>query len=227
MKRICIAYKELLTILFLESPVLVIITFASAILSGLITPLSIWVNSRIFDLGLLTASGEMSFLTYIPYLILFVLLSLLPVLVGDILSSSYIRPKCQLIFRTVYKGKMLRKLKVLRYEHLESPSSMEIIDKAYSKTENAVLTLFPVTIQQIISAGIATMGTLYLLAAVKWWLLVVILVPFVLETRLMRKANYNIYNEMETYWKKERSYTGLGNMLCSRDYVRENTLYVI
>ena len=100
MKRIYNAYKELLSVLFSESPVLVIITFASAVLYGLITPLSIWVNSRIFDLGLLTASWEMSFSAYIPYLILFVLLSLLPVLVGDILSNSYIRPKCQLIIRT-------------------------------------------------------------------------------------------------------------------------------
>lgn len=224
MKRIYIAYKELLHILFLQKPYLVIITFVSAILSGLITPLSIWVNSRIFDLGLLTASGEMAFFSYIPYLVLFVLLSLLPVLVGDILSDSYIRPRCQLIFRTVYKGKMLQKLKTLRYEHLESPSSMEIIDKAYSKTENVLLTLFPTTPRQILSAGIAAVGTLCLFAAVKWWLFLVILLPFALETWFVSRSNYHIYNEMETYWKKERFYTRLGEMLRSRDYVRENTL---
>ena len=227
MKRVCIAYKELLNILVSQNPLLVIMTFGSAVLSGLVTPLSIWVSSCIFDLGLLTASGEMTFFSYIPYLILFVLLSLLPVLVGDILSNSYIRPHCQLIFRTAYKGKMLQKLKTLRYEHLESQSSMEIIDKAYSKTENAILTLFPTTIQQVISAGIATMGTLYLFAAVKWWLLLSILLPFSLETWLTQKSNYCIYNEMETYWKKERFYTSLGEMLRSRDYVRENTLYGI
>lgn len=227
MKRVCIAYKELLNILFSQNPLLVIMTFVSAILSGLVMPLSIWVNSRIFDLGLLTASGGMTFFSYIPYLILFVLLSLLPVLVGDILSNSYIRPRCQLIFRTAYKGKMLQKLKTLHYEHLESQSSMEIIDKAYSKTENAILTLFPTTVQQTISAGIATIGTLYLFAAVKWWLLLVILLPFALETWLTQKTNYHIYNEMETYWKKERFYAGLGEMLCSRDYIRENMLYGI
>ena len=155
MKRIFIAYQELFSILFSQAPFLVIVTFVSAVLSGVTTPLLIWVNSRIFDLGLLTASGEIAFSSYIPYLILFVLLSLLPVLVGDLLSSSYIRPRCQLIFRTAYKGKMLQKLKTLRYEHLESPSSMEIIDKTYSRTENVLLTLFPTTVQQIISAGIA------------------------------------------------------------------------
>jgi len=224
MKRICRAYKEILEILFSDSPFLVVITFLSAILSGLITPLSVWVNSRIFDLGLLTASGEMTFLSYIPYLIMFVLLSLLPVLVGEILWDSYIRPRCRLILRTAYKGKMLQKLKKLRYEHLESASSMEIIDKAYRKTENEVLALFPATVQQIISAGIAATGTLYLFARVKWWLPLVIVVPFALETRLIQKSNYNIYNEMEKYWKRERFYIGLGDMLRSRDYVRENAL---
>lgn len=224
MKRIYIAYKELLGVLFSKNPFLVILTFAAAIFSGLTTPLLIWVNSRIFDLGLLTASGKMTFLSYTPYLILFVLLSLLPVLTGDILSNSYIRPKCQLIFRTAYKGKMLQKLKTLRYEHLEDPLSMEIIDKAYTKTEDTLLTLFPTTIQQIISAGITSVGTLYLFASVKWWLLLVLLLPFALETWLVSRSNYQIYREMETYWKKERFYTKLGEMLCSRDYVRENTL---
>lgn len=224
MKRIYIACRELLQILFSQKPFLVILTFVSAILSGLTTPLLIWVNSRIFDLGLLTAQGEITFLSYLPYLALFVLLSLLPVLVGDILSNSYIRPGCQLVFRTAYKGKMLQKLKALRYEHLESPSSMEIIDKTYHKTENTLLALFPAAIQQLISSGITTVGTLYLFASVKWWFLLVILLPFALETWLVGRFNYHIYREMETYWKKERFYTRLGELLRSRDYVRENTL---
>lgn len=227
MKRIGKAYKEILGILIRESPAVVIITFASALASGLITPLSIWVNGRIFDLGLLTASGEMTFRSYIPYLILFVALSLLPVLVGDILFDSYLRPRCQLVLRTAYKGKMLQKLKRLRYEHLESPSSMELIDKAYGKTENAVLALFPTAIWQMISAGLASMGTLYLFAGVRWWLLPVILLPFGLETWLVQRSNYDIYKEMEKYWKKECFYTLLGDMLRSRDYVRENTLFGI
>lgn len=224
MKRICRAYKEILTILYSESPVIVVMTFASAVLSGLIAPLSIWVNSRIFDSGLLVASGEMRFLAYIPYLILFIVLALLPVLVGDILTSSYIRPRCQLILRTAYKGKMLQKLKTLRYEHLENASSMEIIDKAYNKAENVVLALFPTTVQQVIATGLASLGTLYLFALVRWWLPLVILLPFLLETWLVQKSNYDIYKEMEKYWKKERFYTCLGDMLRSRDYVRENTL---
>ncbi len=224
MKRICRAYREIIGVLFAESPFIVILTFASAVVSGLITPLSVWVNGRILDLGLLTASGEMGFLSYLPYLVLFVILGLAPVLVGDILSNSYIRPRCQLILRTAYKGKMLRKLKVLRYEHLESASSMEIIDKAYNKTENAVLSLFPAAVQQMISAGLASLGTLYIFAVIKWWLVPVILLPFALETWLVQKSNYNIYNEMEGYWKKERFYTSLGSMLRSRDYVTENTL---
>lgn len=224
MKRICGAYREIISILFSESPVIVVMTFAAAILTGLIAPLSIWVNSRIFDLGLQVATGKMRFLAYMPYLVLFMILALLPVLTGDILTNSFIRPRCQLILRTAYKGKMLQKLKTLRYEHLENSASMEIIDKAYNKAESVVLALFPTTVQQVISAGLASVGTLYLFAAVRWWLPLVILLPFLLETWLVQKSNYNIYKEMETYWKKERFYTCLGDMLRSRDYVRENML---
>jgi len=224
MKRAVRAYSEILHILFQESPLIIAAAFASAILSGINVPVSVWINSRIFDLGLSVASGETPFVSYVPYLILFVLSALLPVVAGDILDSSYIRPKCQLILRTAYKGRMLQKLKRLRYEHLESPSSMEIIDKAYYKAEKVMLTLFPQTIQQIISAGIAAAGTLYLFAAVKWWFLPVILIPFALETWLAQRSNYDIYKEMEQYWGQERSYSVLGDMLRSRSHVRENAL---
>lgn len=227
MRRIGKAYKEILGILFSDSPLVVIVTFISAVVSGLITPLSVWVNGGIFDLGLQVASGDREFLSYVPYLLLFIALALFSVLVGDILTDNYIRPRCRLILRTAYKGKMLQKLKKLSYEHLENASSMEIIDKVYNKMENEVLALFPTTVQRGISAGLASIGTLYLFAAVKWWLLPVILIPFALETWFTQKSNNTVYNEMEKYWKRERSYTILGDMLRSRDFVRENTLFGI
>jgi len=119
---------------------------------------------------------------------------------------------------------MLRKLKRIRYERLESASSMEIIDKAYNRTEGVMLSLFPSAVQKIISSGLATVGTLYLFVTIKWWLFLVIIPSFALETWLTQKANNNIYNEMKRYWVKERFYATLGSMLRSRDYVRENTL---
>jgi len=41
---------------------------------------------------------------------------------------------------------------------------------------------------------------------------------------LASRQTYNIYEEMETYWKREREYQILQNMLQERDYLRENTL---
>ena len=66
MKRIFKAYRELLGILFAESPFVVISVFVSAIITGVIPPVSVWVNSQIFNLGLSVASGEMPFTGYIP-----------------------------------------------------------------------------------------------------------------------------------------------------------------
>ena len=227
MKRICKAYKEILGVLLDEYPLVVIITFGSAILTGVIAPISVWINSRIFDSGLLVASGDLPFRSYIPYLILFVVLALLPVIVGEMLIRGYAQPRCQLVLRTAYKSKMLQKLKVLRYEHLEYAESIEVIDKAYNRAEGAALALFPSTVWQIISSGIASVGILYIIGSVRWWLLPVILLPFAFETWLAQKSNYSVYSEMETYWQKERSYSVLGSMLHSRDYIKENHLYGI
>ncbi|MDR2617379.1 MAG: ABC transporter ATP-binding protein/permease [Treponema sp.] len=225
MKRILRAYKELLGILFAESPFVVIGVFAAAILSGALTPLSVWTNSRIFNLGLEVASGKLVFASYIPYLVLFGVLALLPVIITDFFIYSYVSPRCQLILRTAYKGKMLQKLKKLKYEHFESEASMEIIDKAYNRTENAARHLFPMYVFWNLSSLVASGGLLYLFASTRWWLLLTILLPFALETWLSVKYFYNIYDELEHYWKKERRYHILGDMLKSRDYIKENRLF--
>lgn len=78
MKRIFRAYKELLIILFSKSPFLVIVIFLSAIITGAIMPVSVWVNSKILNLGLEVASGSIGFSAYTPYLALFVVITILP-----------------------------------------------------------------------------------------------------------------------------------------------------
>jgi ATP-binding cassette subfamily B protein len=225
MKRILQAYQELLGILFAESPFVVMGAFAAALLKGALTPLSVWTNSRIFNLGLEVAAGKLAFASYIPYLVLFGVLALLPAVITSFFVFGYVEPRCQLILRTAYKGKMLQKLKKLKYEHFESEASMEIIDKAYNRTENAARHLFPMYIFSWLSDVVASMGILYLFASTRWWLLLTILAPFALETWLSVKYFYNIYDELEHYWKKERRYGILGDMLKSRDYIRENKLF--
>ncbi|MCG8484530.1 MAG: ABC transporter ATP-binding protein/permease [Clostridia bacterium] len=228
MKRIFKAYSELLSILFSESPFVVIAIFVSAIVTGVVPPISVWVNSQIFNLGLAVAAGNLEFISYVPYLISFVVLSLLPVIVGDLFNESYIRPRCELIIRTAYKGKMLQKLKKLRYEHLENEASMKIIDNVYRKdngAEEAASNMSRIYLRNIISSSIASIGILYLIGSIKWWLLLTILLPFALDTYISLKVSRNIYFEMEKFWKKDRQYGILGNMLMSRRFIRENILF--
>ncbi|QOR36881.1 ABC transporter ATP-binding protein [Clostridium sp. 'deep sea'] len=227
MKRIFKAYSELLRILYSESPFVVISIFGSAIITGVVTPISVWVNSQILNLGLAVASGNLEFVSYVPYLILFVVLALLPVVVGDLFNSSYIRPRCELIIRTAYKGKMLQKLKKLRYEHLENEASMKIIDNVYRKdngAEEAASNMSRIYLRNLISSTIASIGILYIIASIKWWLLLTILLPFALDTYISLKFSQNIYSEMKKFWKKDRQYGILGKMLMSRGFIRENIL---
>ena len=223
MKRIYAAYRELLGILFSESPLVVIVVLAAAVVYGALTPFSTWVSANVFNGAVSVAQGA-AFSTLTPFLILFVVTALLPNLLV-LLQWYYAEPRSQLILRTAYKGKMIEKLKKLRYEHLENEQSMEIIDKAYNRTENAARHLFPMYLFFSLSSVAATIGTLYLFASVKWWLLLTILIPFAVEAYMRQRFNYNIYTEMEKYWKREREYEKLGNMLRSRDFVKENRIF--
>jgi ATP-binding cassette subfamily B protein len=230
LKRIYKAYRELLGILFAESRFLVIAIFVSAIVTGAVVPVSVWVNSRIFNLGLAVASGELRFSAYIPYLAAFVVLALLPAVIGDLFVSSYIRPRGELIIRTAYKGKMLKKLKRLRYEHLESEASMQIIDRVYRQddgAEESASNMFRIYLRNLITSAITTTGVLYLIGSVKWWLLLTILIPAAVDSYISIKFSRSIYYEMEKFWNKDRQYGILGNMLKSRDYIKENRLFGI
>lgn len=224
MKRIFKAYKDLISILFSESPWIVILTFLATIIDGILVPISIYVNQNVFDGGLAVARGQLQMEDYIVFLALFVATALLPEILSGIIFQ-YVEPRSQLILKTAYKGRMLRKLKTLKYEHFENEESMEIIDKAYNRVENAARHLFPMYVYFRFSGLIASIGTLCYICGIRWWLLITVLAPFALETVLSSRNNYNIYMEMETYWKKERRYTILGEYLRSRNFTRELKAY--
>lgn len=225
MKRLFIAYRDLLGILYRESKFLVISALAATVFMGFLSPFSVWVNREIFNQGLLVATGARAFTEYLPYIVLFVASALLPILVNDLYLYQYVELRSQLILRTAQKGRMLKKLKKMRYEHLESEASMEIIDKAYNRTESSSRHMFPLYFCTTLSAIIGTAGLLYQFAVVKWWLLITIILPFLGEAYLQMKYLTNIYDELEKYWSEERRYSVLGKMLRARDFVRENRLF--
>lgn len=225
MKRLLQSYRKLLGILFKEAPVMVIMTFLTAIVLGLMTPLSVYVDSHIFNDGLAITQGRAVFQQYIPFLVLFFFLEILPPILNGIFLNGYVESRCMLIMRTTLKGELLKKLKRVKYEHFENEQSMEIIDKTFNRTEDAARHLFPLYLTRTISSIVASAGALIYLAGVKWWLLITVLAPFFLETWWTAKHNDNIYDKLEEYWKRERGYTILGEMLKKRIYLRENKLF--
>lgn len=225
LKRLFKAYGQLIGVIFTQAPVMVILTFIVAILDGLMIPLSIYTNSHIFNDGLLVAQKIMPFRSYIPYIILFVVISILPSLINQVFIYGYVERRSQLILRTAFRGKMLQKIKKMKYEHFENEASMEIIDKAYNRADNSSRHMFPMYVCWTLSSIVASAGTLWYLLSVRWWLVLTVLIPFILETYLSSKHNFNIYDELEKYWKKERRYFILGGFLRSRDYLKENKLF--
>lgn len=220
MKRILVAYKDLLSIIFDKAPIMVVLTFLLSITSGLLTPLGVYVRQHIFDDGLAVAEGHMTFSSYSYYLALFIVIALLPSIIDGVIYN-YVQPRSLLILRTSYKERMLKKLKTMKYEHYESESSSEIIDKAYHRSENSARHLWPMYINYWLSSVVGSVGSIILIGSIRWWLVLTVLIPFILETYISSKTNYNIYTELETYWKRERKYSILGWYLRSRDFSKE------
>ena len=197
MKRILVAYKDLIGIIFEKSPIMVILTFLFSIVSGLLAPIGLYVNQHVFDDGLRVARGEMTFKSYSVYLVVFIVIALLPHIISAY-TYTYVEARSLLILRTSYKSRMLKKLKAMKYEHFENETSVEIIDKAYNRAENSARHLWPMYVVWWISSFIASVGSLIFIARIRWWLLLTVLIPFVIETYIKSKTNYNIYTELET-----------------------------
>jgi ATP-binding cassette subfamily B protein len=219
------AYKKLLGIIAAEAPAMVVLTFVTAFGLGVMRLLTLVINRHIFDQGLALAQGQIAFERYLVYLVAFVLLALLPPILHNVYIYGFVQPRALLILRTAFKSRMLKKLERMKYEHLENEASMEIIDKAYHRAENAARHLFPMYIVLFIANITGSAGILIYMGSVTWWLPITILIPAILEIVYAAKHNYNIYLELESYWNQERQYEMLGGYLRTRDYLREMKLF--
>ena len=222
-RKVLDTYKKLLSIIARRAPVMVAMTFVLAIVSGALIFASTLVNQRIVDDGLRVASGAMAFGDYFPWLALLVATMVLPPVI-DLFIFSYITSRSQMILNTDYKGEMLQKLGRVKYEHFENSQSVEIIDKATSRAMNSARHLYPMYLFNALSGAVASIGLLWQLGQAKWWLILTTLIPFALQRWYVARHSYNIYDELEHYWNKERRYSILAGFLKSRDYLYEGKL---
>ena len=59
--------------------------------------------------------------------------------------------------------------------------------------------MFPRYMRNIVQATVTTAGTLYLFGSVRWWLLISVLAPFILDTVVTRKFYYNVFAELDQF----------------------------
>ncbi len=120
---------------------------------------------------------------------------------------------------------MLQKIKKMKYAHFEDERSVEIIEKAYNRSETSARHMFPMYVTWTLSSMIGAAGVIIYLAHVRWWLVLTVVFPWALETIQRAKDNYNIYDELELYWKQEHSYGTLANFLRRREYLKDNKVF--
>ena len=223
-RKVLGTYRKLLKIIGRRAPVMVAMTFFLSIVYGAFTFLNTYVNKRIIDDGILVAEGSLTFSEYIPLLVTFVAAMIIPPVVRNLCIYGYVEPRSQMILSTDYKGEMLEKLSRVRYEHFENAQSVEIMDKGISNAQNSARHLFPMYLFNGLSSAVAAVGLLYMLACARWWLVLTVLVPFALQRWFDAKHSYNIYDELEQYYNKERRYKVLAGFLRNRDYLYEGKL---
>ncbi|MCL1936381.1 MAG: ABC transporter ATP-binding protein/permease [Defluviitaleaceae bacterium] len=225
MKKTIYAYTEILSIMYRVAPIFLIGVVLLSILQGVISFTTITVTANLLDKAINLSDTGYNVLSLLPDILLFATLLISAPFIEAFYFNSYAIPKTNLIFRTSLREKLIKKLSKIKYEHLEDKNSLEIIDKTFSRIENAAKHLFPMYLQQNLSAIVFSIGTLVIFANVRWWLVITILLPFFIEVYLSSRLKQNIYDEMESYWEKDQSYNEISNMLYKRHYVKENRIF--
>ncbi len=220
MKEIIKAYKLIFKIVYTNIPFIFITVLILSILAGLINPVLVLVNGKIIDNGILVSKGKLDIIKYIPLLIMLVILRIFPKII-DIFIYTYVEKKTLLMVRTQLRGEMLKKYKDMEYENLEKQSSIKVINKAFKDVEQSFRHLYPMYTYIFISNIIGSIGVLYLIVQVRWWLVLTLVLPFCLELLLVSRKNKNIYAEMDKYWSKDHEIYILGSYLKSRSHLTE------
>lgn len=224
MKKLLSAYKEIINIFWKRGKRhLIFVCISTSFLSGILGSIGVYAQQEIINKGIAVAKGDYYFQNYVVILCFFVICAIFPQICSAVINL-FVYPECQLFFRTTYRGELLKKLKCLEFKHFENDASMEIIDKAYHRAEEAALHLVPQYICRAISALVCVTGVLVQLLYYTWWMAFTILIPYIVETYLIYKNNFDIYQEMESYWNQERQYGILEGFLKEKDSTQENKL---
>ena len=225
MKQIYKVYRNLLGVVATEAPIMFVFTILASVGYGLLQPISVYVNSMTFNLGLAIAREEYLWNDYLLWLVAFVATNVAPILIRDIYINTYVEMRAVLIYRTAFRKQMFEKMKNMKYQHYESEESAEIIDRAFTSTDNAARHLFPMFFFNWVVGIVGSFSSLIYLFSVQWWLVLTTLVPYIIETCLMTDQRFKLFDEMDAYWKKDRSYFVLGEYLRSREYAQEQKLF--
>lgn len=224
MKKAIKGYHSILRLVWNGKKSLVILCVAAALTSGLFDGYLIEVEKQILNKGIECAKQNYPFFKYIILLIKYVLFSL-TIKIIYFLEETYIYPSSQLFFRTRVKGELIKKLNKIEYISFENPEKIEIIDKAFGRAEESALHVFPNYIYTCIQALLTISIILGHFVQVRWWLALFILIPYMSETYYIYKRNFNIYTEMDSYWKEEQGYGLLPPLLIARDAHNENFIF--
>lgn len=69
MKKILKAYRNLLSILYKQSPVMVMMVFIFSVIGGLISPITIYINQQVFNNAIAVANQQWTSLIMFQHLL--------------------------------------------------------------------------------------------------------------------------------------------------------------
>lgn len=220
MKEIIKAYKYILRLVLKNIPFTFGAVIILSITAGFMNSYLYQINSSIIDRGVLVASGKEKFGHFIVLLSLFAVFTILPQII-NIYIYNYAEKKVLLMVKTNLREGMLQEFGNIKYEHSERKSSIQIIDRAFNNVEQSCRHLYPMYFCIFFSSAVSIITACIIILHIKWWLLLTLVLPFLLQMYILKGKNKNIYKEFDKFWAQDKVISTLNSYGVSKEHVKE------
>lgn len=204
------------------APLYTILIVLFKLLDGIVPSIQVIAIAKFIDTSISVVSTDGNVRRVIPSMLLVAVL-----VAYGWLSETLVKivdVKLEIKLREKFRVATVTKRSRLSYKYIENSKTWDLISRVCKDTEIKIKDGY-INFLSFISLIIKVAGILIILIAQIWWVAVVTMVISIPLFRLSMKGGKASYESERAFWKNQRTYEYLGEVLLGREAVEERTLF--
>lgn len=204
------------------SPAFIIIGIITALVSGILTPITVLVNAKLIDMTIDVVKHQQIVSGFVVMLVVFLLLTLLKQVVW--VPNYFIQGKFILRFREDFLGSILDKVAKLEYNEIENKETLDLIHRIKRDADNKIVTNFT-NLMGLLENFVSIIGVFAILCKVGWWLAIIVVLILFFTIYLSYKCGNVKFRATFDFTETDRKVDYIDMLLRKREVAPETKLF--